>query len=70
MRTSAPGYRAAATAALICAFSQLAACAAPYSLPPSVTTAVGEGTNLVCGAGEVQICRDGGSTLRCGCVEH
>ena len=51
---------------LIVAVSVLAGCAyAP--LPPSVTTAVGQSSNLACRAPEVQVCRDHGRALKCTC---
>ena len=65
VRTSA--RRVVAPLAALVALLQLTACAAPYSLPPSVRTPVGQSANLVCAGSEIQICRDGGTAMRCAC---
>lgn len=68
MAASVSLLRAARRCALILAALQMAACASPYALPPSVTMAVGQRPQLVCQAGEVQSCRDHGSRLKCTCA--
>jgi hypothetical protein len=68
VRTSA--RRLVAPVAAFLVLLQLAACGGPYSLPASVRTPVGQSAHLVCAASEFQMCRDGGTAMRCSCSEY
>jgi hypothetical protein len=70
MQVRASARRLVAPVAAFFVLLQLAACAVPYSLPLSVRTPIGQSAHLVCPAGEIQMCRDAGTAMRCTCSTY